>query len=176
MEQNRQSDEQLLLEIIAAMSNMARMESSIYADYSQQIRQLIADAVEKINNQFLTTLDTDTNNFKLEKEHASNLLILLNRALDISKLLNTKINGVMHAIQIEDIAGQILDEARHRIDLNLQAIERIEELLDSLSQANADEKTAILLAMKGEVNSVLNRKKRNHVNQIDLNEGSTELF
>ena len=155
---------------------MAHREASIYSDYTQQIRHLIVDAVDKINTQFLTSINEDDADVTIEKGHTSNLLNLLHKALDISKMLNNKINAVMHAIQIEDIAGQVIDEVFHRINLNLITIKSVQEKISGIADSPADQKLHILKSIQDEIAITLGREKRNHVSQKDLNEGSTELF
>lgn len=168
--------EEFLIEIVQALSQLALHEAAIYSDYTQQIRTLIIDAVGKINSEFLTSVDDEQVDVVVEKGHASNLLQLLHKALEVSKVLNNKINAVMHAIQIEDIAGQIMDEVFHRIHLNLLIINSIQDKLNSLANMPSDEKLDVLQYVLGELNVALERKKRNHVSQTDLNEGTTELF
>ncbi|RUR04443.1 hypothetical protein [Legionella sp. km772] len=169
--------EEFLIEIVQSLSQLANREAAIYSDYTQQIRNLIIDAVGKINSEFLTNLEDDEQTeITITKGHASNLLHLLHKALDVSKILNNKINAVMHAIQIEDIAGQIMDEVFHRIHLNLLTINSIQEKINNLSNMSAEEKLDVLQYILAELNVALERKKRDHVNQTDLNEGTTELF
>lgn len=170
------ANEEFLIEIVQALSQLALHEAVIYSDYTQQIRNLIIDAVGKINSEFLTSVDDEQVDVVVDKGHASNLLQLLHKALEVSKVLNNKINAVMHAIQIEDIAGQIMDEVFHRIHLNLLTINSIQDKVNSLASMPADEKLDVLQYILGELNVALDRKKRNHVNQTDLNEGTTELF
>lgn len=168
--------EQFLIEIVQSLSQLAHREAAVYSDYTQQIRKLIIDAVGKINSEFLTQIDEEQAEIIIDKGHANNLLQLLHKALDVSKTLNNKINAVMHAIQIEDIAGQIIDEVFHRIHLNLLTINSIQDKVSNLATMPAEEQLDVLQYILAELNVALERKKRNHVSQTDLNEGTTELF
>lgn len=169
-------NEKLLLAIIESLCQASQREMVIYIDYSQQIRTLIIDAVEKINTEFLTTLDDTEPQPAVETGHTSNLLYLLHKALDISKMLNNKINAVMHAIQIEDIAGQVIDEVFSRIDISSTTINNIQEKIATIPKISADEQKDLLEAIHKDILKSLNREKRNHVSQTNLSEGSTELF
>ena len=173
---NSVTNEDFLFHIIELLTLLAHKETSIFAETAQQIKHLIVDAVDKINNEFLISLEETQADVSMEPGHTTNLVYLLHKALDITKELNNKINSVVHAMQIDDIAGQLLDEAINRVNLNYETIKKIQDEIKGASRLNHDQRFMILRSIQSELETALARKRRSHVEQKDLNEGSTELF
>jgi gas vesicle protein len=173
---NSVSNEEFLFHIIESLTLLAHKEASIFADTAQQIKHLIVDAVEKINEQFLNAIETAEVDVPPEPGHTTNLVFLLHKALDITNELNNKINSVVRAMQIDDIAGQLIDEAINRVNLNYETIKKIQTKIKEASKMNHEDKLAALKSVQQEIETALARKQRRHVVQRDLNEGSSELF
>jgi hypothetical protein len=173
---NSVNNEEFLFHIIELLTFLAHKEASIFTETSHQIKHLIVDAVEKINNEFLTSIEETKVDLSGEQGHTTNLVFLLHKALDITTELNNKINSVVHAMQIDDIAGQLIDEAINRVNLNYETIQKIQYEIKEASVMNHEQKFLALKTIQQEIETALARKKRDHVKQKDLNEGSTELF
>lgn len=164
--------------IVCLLCELMIRDNTVYQEYLDQINLLIVDAVKKINDEFHSVSRTveDHQSVLSSKPDATNLLQLLHQALDISQTLHNKINAIMCAIQIEDIAGQVIQEVVKRIVENKGLFESVISNVVEIDCVGESEQAAMLAKIQEELVFAINKKKRSHVNQTDLNVGSAELF
>lgn len=174
--QNTCNTEMVLINIIDSMVDMSRKEAAIFSDYTKQVHHLISDAVKKINEEIIMDVGEESSDCTTKIVQSDSLLNLLKKAIDTSKLLNKKINAIIRTIQIEDIAGQVINGQLKRIEFNDKKLNSIQTNVQKILSLTENQKREVFSSIQHSINEILDNKKSNHVAQINLNEGTTELF